>query len=94
MLVPHSRRFIAIAKLRLLLVEPSERGHGTQLALIEACLEFAREAGYRSVELWTQQNLVAARRLYARAGFACGASKPHRSFGADLIEETWRKTLR
>jgi DNA-binding MarR family transcriptional regulator/GNAT superfamily N-acetyltransferase len=91
MLVRHSAK---VAKLRLLLVEPSERGRGTGSELIGACLAFARHAGYRSVMLWTQQNLVAARRLYVRTGFERISANPHHSFGADLIEETWRKPLR
>ena len=82
------------AKLRLLLVEPQARGLGLGRRLIDECLKFARAAGYRRVLLWTQENLAAARHLYQAAGFRRIAREPHRSFGHDLVAETWQLELR
>lgn len=87
------RKSKAVAKLRLLLVEPEARGLGVGGRLIDACVRFAREAGYRKVTLWTQDDLLAARRLYERAGFRCVERVKHRSFGKNLVAETWDLTL-
>jgi DNA-binding MarR family transcriptional regulator/GNAT superfamily N-acetyltransferase len=80
----------AIAKLRLLYVEPSARGHGIGERLIVECVRFARAAGYEKITLWTQSELLAARRLYEKAGFTCVKQEAHSSFGRDdLVAETW-----
>ena len=81
------------AKLRLLLVEPDARGLGLGRRLIDACIAFAREAGYKRIVLWTQNNLDAARHLYERAGFRLTGSESHHSFGSDLVAETWALKL-
>jgi DNA-binding MarR family transcriptional regulator/GNAT superfamily N-acetyltransferase len=88
------RKTNSVARLRLLLVEPSARGHGIGSRLIDECVRFARQAGYKKITLWTQSELDAARRLYKRAGFTLTAKKPHDSFGRKgLVAETWDLSL-
>jgi DNA-binding MarR family transcriptional regulator/N-acetylglutamate synthase-like GNAT family acetyltransferase len=88
------RKTSTIARLRLLLVEPSARGYGIGSRLVDECVRFARQAGYKRITLWTQSELVAARRLYKKAGFTITAKKSHDSFGRKaLVAETWDLSL-
>jgi DNA-binding MarR family transcriptional regulator/GNAT superfamily N-acetyltransferase len=81
------------AKLRLLLVEPTARGHGIGAKLVRLCTDFARSAGYREITLWTQSELVAARAIYVREGYVLVDSKPHEDFGKPCVAETWTLKL-
>jgi N-acetylglutamate synthase-like GNAT family acetyltransferase len=78
-----------VAKLRMLLVEPSARGLGLGKRLVEECVRFAKQAGYKKITLWTQSDLDAARGIYKKAGFRLVQKKKHHSFGHDLVAEIW-----
>jgi DNA-binding MarR family transcriptional regulator/N-acetylglutamate synthase-like GNAT family acetyltransferase len=82
-----------VAKLRCLLVEPEARGLGIGTRLVDACVGFARNSGYRRVVLWTNSVLVDARRLYERAGFRKVHEEPNRDFGKEEVAETWELEL-
>ncbi len=83
----------AVAKLRLLLVEPQARGMGLGARLVEECIRFASRAGYRKLILWTSSILMQARHIYAKAGFCKVAEEREHLFGKDLTMETWEFTL-
>jgi DNA-binding MarR family transcriptional regulator/GNAT superfamily N-acetyltransferase len=82
-----------IAQLRMLLVEPAVRGLGLGAALVTECERFARSGGYRTIRLWTNSILLAARGIYRKAGYRLVASEAHHSFGQDLVGETWELQL-
>jgi GNAT superfamily N-acetyltransferase len=82
------------ALLRILLVHPDARGHGLGGRLVDTCVDFARAVGYARLRLWTNDPLVAARRVYLQRGFLLTGEQPHHSFGVDLIGQTYQLDLR
>jgi GNAT superfamily N-acetyltransferase len=81
------------AQLRCLLVNARGRGLGLGRRLVDECLHFAKSAGYERILLWTNDVLVAARRIYEGAGFSLMEESPHHSFGHDLVGQIWARPL-
>ena len=81
------------ARLRILLVDPRARGQRLGTRLVQTCVDFARNAGYERMVLWTNHPLVAARAIYLAAGFALVAEEPHNSYGVELIGQNYELAL-
>jgi DNA-binding MarR family transcriptional regulator/predicted GNAT family acetyltransferase len=82
-----------VARLRLLHVEAFARGRGLGRLLVDTVIGFARDQGYETLKLWTNDVLVSARRIYQAAGFKLVQEEKHHSFGKDLTGQTWEMKL-
>ena len=83
-----------VGQLRLLHVEPWARGAGIGRALVDECVNFAREAGYDIVRLWTHTILTPARRIYDATGFRIVSTHVHHEFGEAVEGEIWELALK
>lgn len=78
-----------VARLRLLIVDPKARGLGIGHRLVEECIRFSRDAGYKKITLWTHAVLKAARVIYRQHGFKIAEKWVHDDFGKPEPAETW-----
>ena len=83
-----------VAKLRLLHVEPKARGLGIGKRLVEECVRFAHQTGYKKMTLWTSSILTAARHIYGQVGFRLVGQENQHGFGKNLTMETWELDLK
>jgi GNAT superfamily N-acetyltransferase len=83
-----------VAKLRLLFVDPKARGLGIGKALVHACTEFARAAGYSKIVLWTNSELAVARGIYEAEGYKLVKRAPDPMFPEGQFADEWELGLR
>jgi DNA-binding MarR family transcriptional regulator/GNAT superfamily N-acetyltransferase len=81
------------AQLRLLLLEPGARGLGIGARLVEECVRFARQAGYRRMVLFTTEFQRKAARIYANAGFELIEEVDGDTLGYRVREQLWSMEL-
>lgn len=65
------------AEFRMLAVDPATRGRGVGAALVQACLDLARQHGDETLVLSSLPSMHTAHRLYERLGFV---RTPERDF--------------
>jgi DNA-binding MarR family transcriptional regulator/N-acetylglutamate synthase-like GNAT family acetyltransferase len=83
------RKSADVAQLRMLIIDPSARGHHIGERLVETVIGHARAKGFSVLTLWTNDCLHAARRIYQKFGFELVDEAPHHSFGVDLVGQNW-----
>ena len=71
--------------------ECARDGRGT--TLVDACLQFARDAGYDKITLWTNAVLDAARAIYVSKGFRLVREEAHTHFGSEQLGQDWELEL-
>ena len=76
----------ATAQLRLLFVHARLRGLGLGRWLVQSAVEYARQAGFRSIFLLTVRGLDRATSIYQDVGFIKTEEKPGAGWGDDSIE--------
>ncbi|MDP9443628.1 MAG: GNAT family N-acetyltransferase [Actinomycetota bacterium] len=81
------------AQLRILLVDPVARGCGLGRRLAGEGVRFARDVGQQRMVLWTNDPFTTARRIYLAAGFHLLQEERHRSFGVDLVGQSYTLNL-
>jgi N-acetylglutamate synthase-like GNAT family acetyltransferase len=81
------------ALLRWFLLHPSVRGRGLGKKLFADALNFCRERGFRTVNLWTISELTTAAHLYRKAGFRVVEENTREFWGGVRTEQRYELTL-
>ncbi|MFQ6123244.1 MAG: GNAT family N-acetyltransferase [Candidatus Heimdallarchaeota archaeon] len=82
------------AQLRWWLVHPRCRGLGLGKVLLEEAIEFCKTRPYKTIYLWTVNDLAAAIHLYKAAGFQKTEEKSHPNlWGRPITEERYELHL-
>lgn len=78
-----------VAQLRYFLLLPEYRGRGLGNRLMRLAMDFCKTAGYKSVYLWTAEELHTAAHLYQKFGFKRTKEVHSNHWGKDLVENCY-----
>lgn len=79
----------ATAQLRYFILLPEYRGLGLGKKLMQLAMDFCKSAGYRSVYLWTAEELHTAAHLYKIFGFKKTRQIPQNHWGKEVVEDCY-----
>jgi len=82
-----------VAKLHMLLVEPAARGLGSGKRLVEECIRFVRQAGYKKLHCGRRVRYAVRAVFTRKLDFQLVEHHRHHSRGHDLVAETWDLVL-
>lgn len=77
------------AQLRLFFLVDEARGMGLGHQMATELIQFAKQAGYEEIRLWTHRSHEAACKLYRAMGWRCIKAERTVSFGRDEVVETY-----
>jgi GNAT superfamily N-acetyltransferase len=75
------------AKIRYFVLSKAWHGCGIGNRLMQAAMDFCREAGHKRVYLWTFEGLHAARHLYEKHGFRLVEQRQGSQWGKEVNEQ-------
>lgn len=81
------------ARLRWFITRPEYQGSGIGGRLIDAAMDFCKNAGHRRIFLWTFEGLDAARHLYEKKGFRLARTHPVNQWGRKINEQMFELHL-
>lgn len=73
------------ARLRWFILDTAYQGQGVGRALLERSLKFCQEKSFRSVYLWTVEELPQSRHLYESVGFRVVERQTDARYGTSLV---------
>ncbi len=79
------------AHLRWFIASDEARGTGVGSMLLGAAMDFCRAQAYPKVQLWTFDELHAARRLYEKNGFALTRTQRGSQWGKEVNEQLFTR---
>lgn len=82
------------AHLRWFILDDGCRGSGAGRKLMTAAMQFCDEQGFSAVQLWTFNQLSAARRLYESFGFTLTQEWQGDQWGSELTEQQFTRRAR
>ncbi|WP_242215617.1 GNAT family N-acetyltransferase [Bacillus cereus group sp. BfR-BA-01383] len=82
-----------VAQLGMFLVDPNLRGAGFGNQLVQKAIHFCRQTNYKTIILWTNNDLKAARHIYENNGFRLIKTRKQTLSNQELLEELWELSI-
>ncbi|HDR7315584.1 TPA: GNAT family N-acetyltransferase, partial [Bacillus cytotoxicus] len=82
-----------VAQLGMFLVDPNLRGAGFGNQLVQTAIDFCRQTHYKTIILWTNNDLKAARHIYKNNGFRLIKTRKQTLSNQELLEELWELSI-